>query len=59
MDTGRTETLLDHLRRVLPSDPDDAALLGRFLAVRDEEAFAALVRRSCRNLATDSLGRLA
>ena len=40
--------LLPHLRRVaLARDADngDAALLGEFVATRDEAAFAALVRR--------------
>src|SRR5262245_43794279 len=44
-----TDTLLRYIRRlVIPSQPDeatDAALLARFLAARDERAFAALVER--------------
>ncbi len=48
MATG-AENLLRYLRRLmLPSQPEgasDAVLLGRFLATRDEEAFAALIQR--------------
>src|SRR5881227_426631 len=41
-------TLLGHVRRAVSPDaagPDDAQLLDRFLADRDEAAFAVLVRR--------------
>ena len=37
--------LLGHLRRLAPPAAPDAALLGRWLSQRDEDAFAALVAR--------------
>jgi DNA-directed RNA polymerase specialized sigma24 family protein len=40
-----TEPLLQHIRRVMDSHADDASLLERFVQVRDELAFAALVAR--------------
>jgi RNA polymerase sigma factor (sigma-70 family) len=46
---ARSETLLRYIRRLAirtePSEASDAALLGRFIADRDEQAFAALVNR--------------
>src|SRR5262245_57318325 len=45
---ARSEKLLQCIRRLFPAGPNeasDAALLGRFLAGRDERAFAALVDR--------------
>jgi RNA polymerase sigma factor (sigma-70 family) len=46
---ARSETLLRYLRRLArhtePSEASDAVLLGRFIAERDERAFAALVDR--------------
>jgi RNA polymerase sigma factor (sigma-70 family) len=54
-------TVLPHLRRLLAGEPDDPQLLERFLRRRDEDAFAALVRRHgpmvlavCRRLLTDT-----
>ena len=48
MTTGRPDSLIDALFRAVASagaEPTDGDLLGRFIARRDESAFAALVRR--------------
>src|SRR5258705_10355477 len=49
MAKGLQQTVVRHLRRILDmpdnGDPPDRLLLERFAATRDEDAFAALVRR--------------
>jgi RNA polymerase sigma factor (sigma-70 family) len=47
MATNRVTTVLEHLRRAVGDETGatDARLLGHFIERRDEEAFAALVRR--------------
>src|SRR5258708_598116 len=48
MTTGRLDYLIDALFRAVASvdaEPTDCDLLGRFIAARDEDAFAALMRR--------------
>ena len=46
------DTVVRHLRRLAgsprPADPADAQLLHQFVAARDEEAFASLVRKHAR-----------
>ena len=49
MATGNQQLVLRHLRKIVGvpdnGDPPDRLLLERFAATRDEDAFAALVRR--------------
>src|ERR671938_432204 len=45
MTSARAGLVLYHLRRLAGAEPPDGQLLGRFTALRDEAAFAALVRR--------------
>ena len=49
MATGKQQTVLRHLRKIVGvpdnGDPPDRLLLERFAATRDEDAFAALVKR--------------
>src|SRR5215211_5572451 len=49
MATGKQQNVLRHLRKIVGvpdnGDPPDRLLLERFAATRDEDAFAALVKR--------------
>src|SRR2546430_11068702 len=66
MTAGTRNGMIDRLRRVAgraagPATPSDGELLARFVAARDEEAFAALVRRHgplvlavCRRVTADA-----
>src|SRR5438270_675734 len=45
MANAQTDTVLRHIRRLAGDGPTDRELVQRFLADRDEAAFATLVRR--------------